>query len=408
VTAGVGGIVSRGIILQASYTHQHARDQATGVRGSTAADPNLAEWSRSGFERRHQFLLTATYPVGTALEVTSIARVTSGSPFTPVVGSDINGDGSRNDRAFLFAPGGDAAEGDGIARLLDGATGRVRACLGSQLGQVAARNSCTGPWQATWDLQLNWRPSWLGLNRRLALSVVTVNLLRGIDELIHGADGAKGWGASPRPDGTLLYVTAYDTLARAFRYAVNERFGATAGSANAFRPPFQVGVQARVTLGPDRRRQALDAMRGRGRGAGGGGAGLPGAPGAGAGAGLGRGGTPGELLSRLETVLPNPAALVLERRVGLALTDEQVLRLEAVRDSFAVRNTARADTLRSSIEREGDTPDPARLLARLRPLIQEGRRDAEGVRETIRGILTPEQWAKLPERFREPAQRQRG
>jgi hypothetical protein len=106
--------------------------------------------------------------------------------------------------------------------------------------------------------------------------------------------------------------------------------------------------------------------------------------------------------------LPNPAALVLERRVGLALTDEQVLRLEAVRDSFAVRNTARADTLRSSIEREGDTPDPARLLARLRPLIQEGRRDAEGVRETIRGILTPEQWAKLPERFREPAQRQRG
>jgi hypothetical protein len=397
VTVGVGGILGRGILLQTSYTHQHAREQATGLRGSTAGDPNVAEWARSGFERRHQFLATATYPFGSSLELTSIARFTSGSPYTPVVGTDINGDGSRNDRAFIFAPEAGSPEADGIAALLAGASGRVRDCLTRQEGRVAGRNTCTGPWQPTLDLQLNWRPSFLGLNRRLMVSVVTVNLLRGIDELVHGADGAKGWGSTPRPDPTLLYVTGYDTLERRFAYAVNGRFGATAGSANAFRPPFQVGFQARFTLGPDRRREALDAMRARGGGRGGqGGLG-----------GLGGQGGPGEFLARLESVLPNPAALVLERRAALDLTADQVTRLEAVRDSFALRNRTRADSLRAVVEREGATPDPARLLAVVRPLVEAGRREGESVMQAIRALLTPEQWSKLPERLREPPARRR-
>jgi hypothetical protein len=231
------------------------------------------------------------------------------------------------------------------------------------------------------------------------VSVVTVNLLRGIDELIHGADGAKGWGAAPRPDATLLYVTGYDTVARRFAYDVNGRFGATAGSANAFRPPFQIGFQARFTLGPDRRQQALDALRGRAGGPGGGRAEGPRA--------LLGGGNPGEFLSRLETVLPNPAALVLERRAELALTSQQVAGLEALRDSFGIRNRVRADSLRAAVEREGATPDPARLLAVVRPLVEAGRQDADAVLQAIRSVLTPEQWAKLPERLRAPPQRLR-
>jgi hypothetical protein len=396
VTAGMGGILGRGIQVQASYTWQHAREQATGLRGSTAGDPNLAEWARSGFERRHQFMTSLTYPFGTTLELTSIARLTSGAPFTPIVAADINGDGSRNDRAFIFGPG--SPESDGMTQLLAGASGRVRDCLTGQTGRVASRNSCIGPWQPTFDLQLNWRPSFLGLDRRLMVSLVTVNLLRGIDELVHGADGAKGWGAAPRPDATLLYVTGYDTASRRFDYTVNGRFGATAGSANAFRPPFQVGLQARFTLGPDRRRQALDAMRGRA-------AGRPGGPG-GAGSGLqGALGDPDAFLSRLETVLPNPAAQVLERREALGLTPDQVTRLEAVRDSFAIQNRVRADSLRAAVEREGAAPDPARLLTVIRPLVEAGRRDADAAMTAIRSLLTEEQWNRLPERLREPRPR---
>src|SRR2546425_7254168 len=45
-----------------------------------------------------------TLPIASALELGAIGRLTSGAPFTPVVGSDINGDGARNDRAFIFVP----------------------------------------------------------------------------------------------------------------------------------------------------------------------------------------------------------------------------------------------------------------------------------------------------------------
>src|SRR5947207_10501323 len=45
----------------------------------------------------------------------------------------------------------------------------------------------------------------------------------------------RSWGLTLQPDPTLSYVTGFDSLARQFRYAVNERFGATGRGANAFR-----------------------------------------------------------------------------------------------------------------------------------------------------------------------------
>ena len=91
-------------------------------------------------------------------------------------------------------------------------------------------------------------------------------MLRGIDELVHGADGAHGWGLQARPDQTLLYVTGFDQATNSFEYTVNERFGATNARGNAMRQPFQLGIQMRFTFGPDRGQMALDRMRGAGGG----------------------------------------------------------------------------------------------------------------------------------------------
>src|SRR5207237_1335541 len=167
---------------------------------TTAADPNVREWATSDLERRHAFLATVTLPLGTALELGAIARLTSGAPFTPLVGSDINGDGARNDRAFIFVPATapDTAVGNAMRTLIADAPGAVRRCLVSQLARVAARNSCAGPWQPSFDLQLSWRPAWFGLERRLTLSVLTVNLMGGLDEWLHGAASALDSG-SPAP-----------------------------------------------------------------------------------------------------------------------------------------------------------------------------------------------------------------
>jgi hypothetical protein len=403
VTATLGGIVGPGIVFQLSYTWQHAQEQQTGIRGTTAGSPNAVEWSASDFGRQHAFVLTLTYPFNTALEITSVGRLTSGTPFTPMVGGDVNGDGLRNDRAFIFAPSTAATASPAaqqMAQLLARASPSVRDCLDSQIGTIASRNSCRGPWQGTVDFQLNWRPAFWGLNHRLQISVVTFNFLRGLDELLHGVNGAQGWGLQTRPDGTLLYVTGFDPATNSYSYQVNERFGATYGSATAYRPPFQIGIQARMTIGPDRVRQALDAMRAGGGVRGG----FAGYGGVGGGFGGGQGGfrpqiTPSVLVARIDSALPNPAGIVLAMQDSLALDSGQVVLLTGLRDSLAARNSVRVDSLRHVLERLGTSPDPSRLMGlmpQLRPLFQAARDDVGKAIVDVHAVLREDQWAKLP------------
>ena len=402
ITATLGGVFGPGIVFSASYSWQQARDQQNGVRGSTDGNPNVAEWARSDFERRHTFVLTVTYPFSTALEITSVGRLTSGTPFTPMVGGDVNGDGLRNDRAFIFAPGTGTPEAQAMARLLATASPSLRECLTSQIGTVAARNSCLGPWQGSLDFQLNWRPAFWGLNHRLQVSVVTYNFLRGLDELLHGVNGAQGWGLQTRPDGTLLYVTGFNPATNSYSYQVNDRFGATYGSATAYRPPFQIGIQARLTIGPDRVRQALDAMRGGGGGGFGGGGG-PGGGGFGGQGGFRPQISPDVLVARIDSALPNPAGIALAMRDSLKLDSGQAVLLLPLRDSLAARNAVRVDSLRHALQRLGDSPAPNQLLGLMplmRPLFTAARDDVARAIVDVHAVLRADQWAMMPESVR--------
>ena len=401
-TTSLSGIVGKGIVVSASYSWQRVRDQETGARGNTTAtDPNAVEWGRSDLERKHSFLLTLTYPVSQALELTSIGRLTSGTPFTPMVGGDVNGDGIRNDRAYIFAAGTADQVAQGMQRLLAEAAPSVRSCLLGQVGTVALRNSCDGPWQASLDFQMNWRPTMLGLNRRLQVSIITYNFLRGLDEVLHGTANAKGWGLATRPDNTLLYVTGFNPATQSYAYTVNERFGATGGSATAYRPPFQIGIQARLTIGPDRARQALDALRG-----GGGMAGAVAAMGGGGPGGFGGGGfrgpvaNPMQLIARIDSALPNPAAVVLGMRDSLHLDSGQVVLLTLLRDSLARRNGVVMDSLRAiavAAGRNADASTLMNLMPRLRPLFEKMRSEVSQDIVSVHAILSEEQWAKVPE-----------
>src|SRR5207253_6525901 len=74
----------------------------------------------------------------------------------------------RSSDLFIFNPAlpADTAIANGMQALLAAAPSPIRSCLRRQFGGIAARNSCTGPWQASLDLQVNWRPEWFGLDRR--------------------------------------------------------------------------------------------------------------------------------------------------------------------------------------------------------------------------------------------------
>src|SRR5207244_9378571 len=137
----------------------------------------------------------------------------------------------------------------------------IRSCLRRQLGGIAVRNSCTGPWQASLDLQVNWRPEWFGLDRRLTMSLLTVNLLGGLDEWLHGRAQLRGWGYAPAPAPALLYVLGFYPPTHQFRYAVNGRFGGIASASGVVTLPSHVPSQCPLAVGPGPLRRSATATR---------------------------------------------------------------------------------------------------------------------------------------------------
>ncbi|HSA57217.1 MAG TPA: carboxypeptidase-like regulatory domain-containing protein [Gemmatimonadaceae bacterium] len=409
MTISLNGLTGRGAIWNLGYTLGFSKDQSSGggfggfgrgfggggggggsfASATTAGNPNLREWSVSSFDRRHSITASLTWPINLGLEVTAFGRISSGAPFTPMVGGDVNGDGARNDRAFLFDPAAattDPAVATAMTKLLATAPDEVAGCLQRQLGTVADRNSCRGVWQPSLELQVNWRPTNFGLNRRLMLSVTTQNLLGGLDELLHGSRNLHGWGVLRGQDNTLLYVRGFDPVTQRYAYEVNERFGATRQGANGISVPFQLGVNARLMVGPDRMRDAIDAVRGAafGRGGRGGGAGGPGGPAA--------------FAATLATF--NPVAQIIQIKDTLALSAEQVTRLQVVADTLNAKNTALADEVRKEAESAGANPDLAALTARLRPRLEQLQRNQQGALQAAQSILTAEQWQRVPPRIR--------
>jgi hypothetical protein len=411
LTVGLNGFTDRGAIYSLSYTYSNARDQSSfaccsATQGfaspTTGGNPNDREWAPSNYEREHSFIGTMTYPINSAIELTTIARLSSGAPFTPLVAADINGDGARNDRAFVFKPAqtADTAVASAMRHVLSSASPSVRDCLLKQLGTVAGRNSCTGPWQPAFDLQLNIRPNVLGLDRRLTFSIVTTNLISGIDELLHGENGTHGWGAVRFPDATLLYVRGFNPATNSYVYAVNEQFGSTAASTTAYRVPFQIGLQAHLALGPDRTRDRLRAAFGGG-GRNGGGGGRGGDNGA---AATGPGSAT-DFASRMGSALSDPVAGIIARRDSLHLTDDQVARLKVISDTLQVRNDSVSAAIRARIDNAGSNADPRALVLSIRPRLSEARDAREHALAAAKTVLTAAQWNAVPDSIKAAAAR---
>jgi hypothetical protein len=424
-----------------NYTLTFARDQASGSFGqaTTAGDPNIAEWAVSGNDRRHTMNLTLAYPISQVFEITAITRLSSGQPFTPMVNRDINGDGARNDRAFLFDPAAtaDTAIANGMARLIDAVPGSVRECLVSQLGEIADRNSCRNPWTQSLDLRASIRPDLPNVGRRLTISLDGRNVLTGLDQIINGRNNMKGWGEGQRADQNLLEVRGFDPTTRSFVYEVNEGFGQTNRGPNAFRNAFSLTVSARLAIGgqPGLNNRgfgtiAAPSFGGLGDGGRGGrgdfgGPGGPGGPGGGRGFGGGFGGGMAELLrsgtegasvdSLLNVTLSNPVAKILGLGDSLALTEAQVLTLGLISDSLDARLEQRRAALRPLLEnltsqaaargeqgRPGGVAPQAlqQIQLEIQPQLEGAQRETREAVASAQRTVTPEQWQTVPAELR--------
>ena len=394
VTVSLGGLTLQGITFNGSYTYLRSRDQQNGFSAggggfggfggaTTAGNPNVVEWGTSDLERRHSTLGVLTLPARSWLDITAIGRLTAGQRYTPTVNGDVNGDGSRNDRAFVFgtrAP--DTAVANGMTRLLANATGRSRDCLQSQIGTVAGRNSCSTPWTPALDLQLNFKPESFGLQRRLTVSLQLQNALVGLDQALHGSDRLRGWGQPVIPDRTLLFVRGFDPATQSYKYQVNEHFGVASAQNSAYRIPFQIGLQGRLSVGQDPARQQFGRIFGGGQN--------------------GQPQSRDDFRARLARLVPNPflGTIAVDDSLKLSLSPEQKTRLKVLSDSLTPRGDKLIDEIADVLAKAGSAPDPAVIGARMISKTNEARKLAEGAILQLKATLTDEQWAKLPERLK--------
>lgn len=383
LTTGITFLTNRFDVVAAYYTHTRASDEVTGFRAPggfsapvAAGDPNRASRGPSDVLRRHSFQLQGIHPVGRWVEVGVVGRLVSGAPFTPRVDADINGDGVANDAAFVFGAAADPALAGAMDDLRRNAPAGVRRCLARQMGRIAARNSCTGPWTASLDLQVNLPVDQGTRGSRFTASVAVNNVLAGL-----------GWGGDEAVDPTLLRVQGFDAQRRAFSYAVNSSFGGANGRRDPLRAPTTLTLTGRIALGSDPARQPMLAMT----------------------AGIrARGRTAAELGGEIAGRIPNTPAqvLALADTLGLALTEAQGAALRARAERLGARLEPLTDTLAealSVVERGRDDARRDAARARSREAVAAMQAELEAATADVRAILTPAQWARLPEAVRNPA-----
>ena len=371
-------------VLDGTYTFTDARMQARGFDGATFGDPWMVTWARADYAPRHEITASAGYSFNW-LSISLFGKASSGLPFTPIVGSDINGDGLANDRAFVFDPAktSDATLAQGVRALLATTSSRSRDCLLQQMNQPAARNSCEGPWTASFNASVS--PSYQ-LLRRLPfsshnpqMSLYISNPLGGLDQLLHGSN-LKGWGAPSFPDRVLYYVRGFDSTSKRYTYEVNPRFGDTRPSATTFRVPFRVTLDFSMSFGPSLDEQQINRML---RG--------------------GRNGNPGPRLDSAAVVrrycgnLPDWYNDIIQQADSLLLTRDQVDALRSARTAyvqrirahwgkFAAHLVAIPDVydVKELVKQQSDATDTAWDIAR------------DEAQTTLPKILTPVQLKLLP------------
>jgi len=364
-----------------AYTYSNVRDRIHGF-SSTAGNPLDVTSGRSAFDSRHQIIYTLGYNFLNTVNVSWYGQFRSGTPFTPMIASDVNGDGYANDRAFVFSPSTQDTVGTGMQDLLEHGSSAARACLRSQLDHLAARNSCEGPWTSSANLSLTFNPMRVRMPQRATLSFNVSNPLGAADLLLHGSNNLHGWGQPATPDQALLYVRGFDPNEGAggqYMYEVNRRFGATLPALSAFRLPVTLTAMLRFDVGPTRERQALTAQLDRGRRT--------------------SGDRIPEQFMRLmygQGSLPNPMAQILRQQDSLHLTAPQADSIAAINRFYNVRIDSIWSPVAKYLSSLPDHYDQSDAYAHYLAARHASVDLLAELAPTVKQILTSEQLRKLP------------
>jgi hypothetical protein len=330
------------LFYSVAYTLGDMRADARGFDGATFGAPALRERAPGDYDVRHQVILSLGRSLPHGMSISLYGRFMSGTPYTPRIAGDVNGDGLSNDRAFIFDPDevGDAALAAGMRSLLDAAPSRARDCLLQQLGRPAARNSCRGPWTATLNARIGLVNRFSFTKRSFTAELHLTNPLGGLDQLLHGSDHLQGWGGPGLPDPTLLTVRGFDPTAKRYLYEVNPRFGSTRATQRLARVPFRVTLDFMFDLGiPLAKQQAMKLLN------------------------PGRAGHAGTrlpvdtMVKKLKRQVPDVYELVMQESDSLLLSRDQVDSLKAAQVGYRARIDSLWTSTATTLAEYGDDYD---------------------------------------------------
>lgn len=364
-----------------TYALGGVRDRVRGFDAPTTTDPRTATWGTSTADIRHSVVATMSWGVGSGTFISLSGQFRSGTPFTPLVQGDVNGDGLMNDPAFVFDRGatgtGDSEFDAAFDELMTSGPSTVRDCLSRQVGMVAARNSCRGPWTAAMYFTINATARDLGLPSRARISFILNNPLGAVDQLLHGSEKLRGWGQPAFPDQVLYAVTGYDHAAQRFRYRVNPGFGDTRPNRSAIRTPFGLSIQVNMPIVPTTGRQTLNDVLAPGR------------------TRTGTMMTAAQVKQRYANSFYQPITQIIAARDSLFLTAEQVTALRAIQQKYALATDSVWTKLAAELATVGARYSQASELERVRQARQRAFDALEVAAQSARASLTPEQIDQL-------------
>ncbi|MBU6366287.1 MAG: carboxypeptidase regulatory-like domain-containing protein [Gemmatimonadetes bacterium] len=244
----------RGGSISGSFTFNETRDNSsfncciaiTSVFTPVPSDPRIATWGASANDFRHKLVLFGATPEVFGFQFSARVIGQSGSPWSPTVAQDINGDdvgagssfGNQNDLAFVFNPGTPGLRqgfADSLRLVYDNPANIGAAYLRGQVGRIADRNAIRNPFVTLVDVRLAQKlPAIRGGQRAL----LTLDIFNAAALINHNWGGVK---VVPAANQTLLNVIAFDQATREYRYRVNPNFGRTVKSGNRYQ--MQLGVR---------------------------------------------------------------------------------------------------------------------------------------------------------------------
>jgi hypothetical protein len=366
-----------------SYSLLDVRDQFYGFSGAgnTAGNPFDRQWGVHTAGGKHQFTLNwNSIPIADLFYISVGSTIKSGTPFTPMVAGDVNGDGYFNDRAFVFDPSrtADTALATAMRSLLASGAPAARSCLSKELNQLAGRATCHAPWVTTANLVINLNPQKIGLPKRANLVISFTNPLAIADLIAHGNRNTRGWGQDIQPDQNLLFVRGFDPASKQFLYSVNDRFGSTRPQQSASRSAAFVSINVNYDIGFTRERQILTQRLDMGRG-------RPGAK------------QNAQAMKSFGTSsIPNPMAMILQQPDSLKLTRKQADSLATLSSRFALHADSVWTPIAKILEVEPERYSHGEAYRQYVHAREQTVDYLIRIAPDVRGLLTPAQKRKLP------------